>query len=322
MSAVVTGAAGFIGRELVRQLLAAGESVVGIDRIAQSPCPGLTALTADLCDRDERVAAALTGADAVFHLAGCPGVRDPRPAIDTLRQRDNVLAAATVLAAVPGGTPLVVTSSSSVYGGARFGRSSREGDRLRPRGGYARSKVAVERLCRRRMAVGGRIVIARPFTVAGEGQRADMALAGWIAAARADQALRLLGSPARTRDVTDVRQVASALIALAGTVTQGPVNVGTGHGHSLAQMVAAVAKAVRVEIRIQVVPAGPAEVPDTRADTTRLRRLIGWVPETDLDRLVARQVAAGTVADSEQAGEVADPEQAGAGADPVLAGVA
>ena len=306
MTAVVTGAAGFIGRTLVRHLLAGGERVVGIDRAAQTPGPGLTVLTADLCDRDEWVAAALGAADVVFHLAGCPGVRDPRPAIDTLRHRDNVLAAAAVLAAVPAGTPVVVTSSSSVYGGARFGRASRERDRPRPRGGYARSKVAVERLCRQRIAAGGRTVIARPFTVAGEGQRPDMALARWIAAARSGRPLRLLGSPSRTRDVTDVQQVAHALVALAGSSAQGPVNVGTGQGHSLGRMVAAVADALQVEVRTEVVPADPAEVPATQADTTRLRRLIGWVLQTDLDRLVARQVAAGAVAD----------------ADPVLVGVA
>lgn len=297
VTAVVTGAAGFIGGTLVRQLLAIGEPVVGIDRAEQTPVRGLTVLTADLCDGDERVSAVLADADAVFHLAGCPGVRDPRPAIEVHRHRDNVLAAGAVLAAVPAGTPLVVTSSSSVYGGARFGRASRERDRLRPHGGYARSKVAVERLCQHRIGAGGRIVIARPFTVAGEGQRPDMALARWIAAARSGRPLRLLGSPSRTRDVSDVRQVVRALIALAGSSAQGPVNVGTGHGHSLARLVAAVANALQVEVRTQVVPAGPAEVSDTRADTTRLRRLIGWVPETDLDRLVARQVATSSLAD-------------------------
>lgn len=297
MTAVVTGAAGFVGRTLVQRLLAIGEPVVGIDRVPQAERLGLTVLTADLCDFDERVSAALGGADAVFHLAGCPGVRDPRPDIDTLRHRDNVLATAAVLATVPAATPLVVTSSSSVYGNARSGRASREGDRLCPRGGYAQSKVTVERLCGQRLSAGGRIVVARPFTVAGEGQRPDMALARWIAAARSGQPLRLLGSPERTRDVTDVRQVAQALVALAGSAAQGPVNVGTGQTHSLARMVAAVARAVDVELRTQLVPADPAEVADTRADTARLRRLIGWVPHTDLDQLVARQVVADAVAE-------------------------
>jgi nucleoside-diphosphate-sugar epimerase len=292
VTAVVTGAAGFVGRSLVQHLLATGARVVGIDREPQPPQPGLTVLTAELGAYDERFGAALAGADAVFHLAGCPGVRDPRPDIDVLRRRDNVLATAAVLAAVPLRTPLVVTSSSSVYGGARTGRASREEDPLRPLGGYARSKVAVERLCAGRLAAGGRIVVARPFTVAGEGQRSDMALARWIEAARSGQPLRLLGSPARTRDITDVRQVAQALVALAGSGAQGPVNVGTGTGRSLARMVTAVARALQVEVATRLLPAGPAEVTDTRADTARLRRLIGWVPHTHLDALVARQVAA------------------------------
>lgn len=299
MTAVVTGAAGFVGRVLVARLVAAGETVVGIDRAdpylfgAGQPHHAVTALTADLLDADDRVGAALAGADVVFHLAGCPGVRDPRPDIDAVRQRDNVLATAAVLAAVPLTTPLVVASSSSVYGGARPGGPNRETDPLRPRGGYARSKRSVEWLCADRLAAGGLVVVARPFTVVGEGQRPDMALARWIAAARAGAELQLFGSPARTRDLTDVRQAADALIALAGCGARGPVNVGTGVGHSLSAMAAAVGRALGVRPRTRCHPADPAEVADTLADTTRLRRLIGWVPRTDLDEVVARQVAAG-----------------------------
>ncbi|MCI0687367.1 MAG: NAD(P)-dependent oxidoreductase [Sporichthyaceae bacterium] len=292
MTAVVTGAAGFVGRVLVERLLADGQRVVGIDRGIQRPLAGLTTIRADLVDQGARVRAALADADVVFHLAGCPGVRDPRPNIDELRHRDNVLATAAVLAAVPARSPLLVTSSSSVYGGASGGRASRETDPVQPRGGYARSKVAVEQLCRRRLAAGGRITVVRPFTVAGEGQRPDMALARWIAAAQAGRPLRIVGAAARTRDITDVQQVAAALIALAGSGADGPVNLGTGVGHSLARMVLAVARALDLDVRTELVPAGRAEVADTLADPARLRRLIGWVPVTDLDRVVARQLAA------------------------------
>jgi nucleoside-diphosphate-sugar epimerase len=292
VTAVVTGAAGFLGCTLVSALSTAGERVIGIDREPQAAQPGVHMITADLVGGDPSVLAALAEADAVFHLAGCAGVRDETPGIGVRRYRDNVLATAFVTAAVPRRTPLVVTSSSSVYGGARHGRPSREGDRLRPQGGYAESKLLVERICDSRIEAGGMATVVRPFTVAGEGQRPDMALARWIAAARAGQALVVFGSRSRSRDVTDVRQVADALIALAARGHRGPVNVGTGTGHSLAAMVAAIGEALDLDVETVAGQAQPAEVSDTRADTRLLRRLIGWAPETDLLALVRRQIAA------------------------------
>jgi nucleoside-diphosphate-sugar epimerase len=310
VAVVVTGSAGFIGRALVCALLDAGEHVVGIDREPRRPslaAAGPSALppakveqvTADLLDADDRIAEALSTADLVYHLAGCPGVRDSGPDVRRRRHRDNVLATARVLRAVPPGTPLVVASSSSVYGGSASGRPCAESDPLRPRGGYARSKVTVEALCRARQAVGGRTTVVRPFTVAGEGQRSDMALAQWIAAAREGRPLRLLGSPDRTRDITDVREVVRALVALgfAGHERGGgpaTVNVGTGVGHTLRAMAAAVAAAVGRPVTCRVLPAGPAEVSDTLADTRLLRRLVGFVPQTDLVALVRRQADAAT----------------------------
>ena len=76
MAVVVTGSAGFIGRAVVAELMRRGVPVVGVDR-RETPAPaGHLVLTGDLLDRDELVDAAFETADAVLHLAGCPGVRD------------------------------------------------------------------------------------------------------------------------------------------------------------------------------------------------------------------------------------------------------
>ncbi|SEF54472.1 Nucleoside-diphosphate-sugar epimerase [Thermomonospora echinospora] len=289
MTAIVTGAAGFLGRALTRALLDGGEQVVGIDRLPLAPVPGLTVLTADLTAGDPMVRAALQSGDKVFHLAGRPGVRDRTAGIARLRHRDNVLAAAAVLDAVPPHVPLVVTSSSSVYGGTTDGRPSHESDPLRPRGGYARSKVRMEGLCARRLAEGGAVTIVRPFTVAGEGQRPDMAFSLWLEAARAGRPLRLLGSPDRTRDITDVRDAVRALIALAEVRARGVVNLGTGTGHSLRRMAEAVAAALGTPVSYVVEPAGADEVTDSLADVRRLVELTGFAPRTDLFDVVARQ---------------------------------
>lgn len=289
---VVTGAAGFVGRHVVAALVADGHAVIGLDRRPWIPLPDEQAIVADLLDPGARPV--LGRADAVVHLAGCPGVRDDRPDAGRWRWRDNVLAGQAVLDAVPRATPLVVTSSSSVYGGAgdpADPRPCREDDPRRPQGGYARSKAAFEDLCDAARARGRRVAVLRPFTVAGEGQRPDMALSRWIDAVRADQPVRVLGSLERRRDVTDARDVARAVLAALARDVDGVVNVGTGRTHRLADLVAAVEAAVGREARIEVTGASAEEVPATRADTARCHARLGFVPTTDLPALVARQAA-------------------------------
>jgi nucleoside-diphosphate-sugar epimerase len=293
MAVVVTGSAGFLGRSVVAELLRRGVQVVSVDR-QETPSPAAhLVLTGDLLDRDELVDAAFETADAVLHLAGCPGVRDDTPDVGRRRARDNVAATARVLAAVPAHVPVVVASSSSVYGGSA-GAPSEERHPVSPRGGYARSKVAVEQLCARRAAGGGQVTVVRPFTVVGEGQRPDMAVSRWIAAAEAGTPLQVYGSLGRTRDLTDVRDVARVLALLAepGRAPSGVLNIGTGRPHSLGALVAAVAGATGTPVRTLVTRAAAVEPADTWACTNRLRTVVGFVPQTDLREVVARQVAA------------------------------
>jgi nucleoside-diphosphate-sugar epimerase len=282
---VVTGAAGFVGSAVVSHLLERDERVLAIDRLPVVRS-GVAAVRADLCDGDPAVLAALREADSVIHLAGCPGVRDRASDVERRRRRDNVDATRALLAATPVDVPVVVASSSSVYGGARYGRASRESDPSHPVGGYAASKVRAERLCAARVDAGAPLAVARPFTVVGEGQRPDMALSRWITAAHRGRPLRVLGGLDRTRDFTDVREVARALAALRGAA--GVVNVGAGSPRSLRDAVDAVGAVLGVEPVVEVVPAAPEEVPDTWADPSRLAELTGIVPVTDLVDAVAR----------------------------------
>ena len=291
MSVVVTGTAGFIGRHVVATLNDRGHHVVGIDRRTWTPAPLEHALVADLLDDDPAIPDALRDADGIVHLAGRPGVRDTYPDVERLRRRDNVLAGEVVLRHAPLTTPLVVASSSSVYGGTT-GRACHEDDPPRPAGGYARSKVELERRCRLRREAGGAVAVARPFTVAGEGQRPDMALARWIADARAGRPLTIIGSRDRTRDLTDVRDVAEGLVRMLERAVTGTVNLGTGTGRSLGELTRAVADALAVPVETRTVPAAAVEPAATLADTRRCARLLGFVPSTDLASLVTRQIAA------------------------------
>jgi nucleoside-diphosphate-sugar epimerase len=128
--------------------------------------------------------------------------------------------------------------------------------------------------------------------VAGEGQRPDMAIAQWLSAVGRGQPIRILGSPNRTRDVTDVTDVALGLVRMAEAGVTGAVNLGSGVGQRLGDLAATVGAVVGQRPRLVIEPAGPAEPVATLADTRRCRRLLGFVPVTVQTALIARQAAA------------------------------
>jgi nucleoside-diphosphate-sugar epimerase len=298
VAVVVTGSAGFIGSHLVEYLAGLGQEVVGLDRRAGTPPCAAHEVIADLAEaRDGIVGDVLREADAVFHLAGLPGVRGRGDGVEGRRHLDNVVAGQRVLDWVPPQVPVVVTSSSSVYGGALHGgrlRASREWDPLAPRGGYAHSKAELERRCRARAARGGLVLIARPFTVAGERQRADMAIARWLDAVAAGRPVRVFGGLDRSRDVTDVRDVVVGLARMAERCVTGIVNLGSGVGHRLGDIIQAIFAVLGRDAEVAVEAAASEEVPATLADTTRCRELLGLEPSTDVVSLVRRQaVSAG-----------------------------
>lgn len=290
MAVVVTGAAGFIGSHLVSSLARRGVTVVGIDRDPRMP-PGAIPLVGDLVAPSEEIKDALAGADAVWHLAARPGVRDRSPDIERRRFLDNVCATHIVCDLVPRDVPLVFTSSSSIYGGALRSsgvRACKETDEPEPRGGYARSKLRAERACQRRMRDKGATCIARPFTVVGPGQRDDMALSIWIRSVLASTPISVFGSLNRTRDLTDVKDVVAILVALADAGLGRTVNIGTGRSHTLGEVIQAIFEVLGRESEVVAVPAEIEEVETTLADVTLLRTLTGITPRTNIRRVIAQ----------------------------------
>jgi nucleoside-diphosphate-sugar epimerase len=303
---VVTGSAGFIAGHVLAELTRRAHDVVGVDRL-EAPDPFRRTLAwcqSSLDQPSDDAMSLFRDADVVIHLAGCPGVRTTDTDIARRRHRDNVIATAVVLEQCAPDAALVIASSSSVYGRGRRGRASREDDRLHPLGGYATSKRTVERMASRRAGT----MVVRPFSVIGEGQRPDMALAMWTDAIRAQQPVRILGSPSRTRDFTDVGDVARALVDLVEVNASGVVNVGSGRPQAIGDLLSAVEAACGLTARCQIEPRTSVEPDTTWADTRRLQSLIGWTPNTDLRAIAARFVAArdATLRVNEVAGVGAD----------------
>jgi len=285
-TAVVTGGAGFIGRRLVQSLLDEGRHVRVVDRRPGAP-DGCEHLLADLAE--DELTEALRG-DVVFHLAGHPGVRGDGVETERKRLHDNVIATERVVGATPKDVPLVFTSSSSVYGGS-LGRPCHEDDPLAPRGGYAWSKITAERICRARALAGGLVHTARLFTVVGEGQRPDMALAMWAAAVAGGRPVTVYGNLDRSRDFTDVAQVVAVLIKLSVAPRPTVVNVGTGVGQTVGALLDAIGRQVGRQPQVRLVDAPHQDPYATLADTTRLQSLTRRALRTDLGDVVGRYLA-------------------------------
>lgn len=117
MHVVVTGAGGFVGRELVARLLASGHAVTGIDTHAGGIPAGARALAGDLGDADVRAEALAQGLDALVHLATVPGgAAEADPAASRRINLDAMYDLLLEAAAARPGLRVVYASSIAVFG--------------------------------------------------------------------------------------------------------------------------------------------------------------------------------------------------------------
>jgi GDP-4-dehydro-6-deoxy-D-mannose reductase len=295
---LVTGATGFVGRWLIRELEAAGHEAIA--------APASTVL--DITDAD--AVAALVAAvrpDAVAHLAGVShgpdATRDPDRAFAVNVGGTTTLIAA--LAATGQRIPLLIAGSSEVYGRPRpEDLPLTEAAPTLTDQPYGRSKLAQERVAvaaadRHGMAV----VVTRSFNHTGPGQRAEFvapALARRVLAARAAGTREIpVGNLDVRRDLGDVRDVARAYRLLLEGLAVGTlgstrvVNVATGRAVAIRDVLSILCRLAGVEAQAVVDPAlvRPDDPPEIVGDASRLRALTGWVPSIDLERTLADLLA-------------------------------
>ena len=117
MTIVVTGAGGFVGRELVAALQATGHSVVAVDTDGAAIPAGCTAVVGDLGDAAVRAAAMARGVDALVHLATVPGgAAEADPAASRRINLDAMYDLLLEASAVSPGLRVVYASSIAVFG--------------------------------------------------------------------------------------------------------------------------------------------------------------------------------------------------------------
>ncbi|MBI2170154.1 MAG: NAD-dependent epimerase/dehydratase family protein [Actinobacteria bacterium] len=277
---VVTGSAGFLGRHVVAALSARGHDVTGLDLRAPDPRE-----QADI--RHPLSPSHFDDADVVVHLAALGGVRpslaDPNRYHDT-----NVVGTARVLAAAraAGARRVILASSSSVYGQCPGPASETRAPR--PLSPYAHTKLAAEALGAAYSCRSFEVVVVRPFTLFGPGQRADMLIGRLLTGER----LELWDFE---RDFTPVSSAAHAIAEACVARLGAPYsvfNLGTGAPVGARRLVAALAAVTgdTPEVSWGSPPAG--EPQRTWADPSQASRRLGFAVPAGLVETIAEQYAA------------------------------
>jgi len=314
---LVTGGAGFIGSHLVERLLADGKAVVVVDDLSTgslknlqevqahpkfrfihsrvSACPGLAELVAQ--------------AESVFHLAAAVGVElvvnSPIRVLDTNLHETEVLLEAAALRHAP----VLLTSTSEVYGKSQKAAFSEEDDLLigpphQARWSYACSKLMDEFLAlayakERHLP----IIIARLFNTVGPRQtgRYGMVLPRFIAAAAAGQPLKVYGDGNQTRCFCYISDTVEALVRLQNTpaAREQVFNVGSTEEISILALAQKVIRLLGSGSGIEFVPYGQAYAPgfdDMRRRKPvieKLERVTGFQPSHSLDEIIKLTSQAG-----------------------------
>ena len=285
MRYAVTGAAGFIGSHLARELVSRGHEVLGIDcftdyydtALKEENAEGLDVARLDLA-HDELD---FRGFDGVFHLAGQPGVRSFGDVFDLYLTR-NVLASQRIFeAAARDGVRMVFSSSSSVYGEAEA-YPTPEDALPRPLSPYGITKLACEHLARATTASFGLdVVVLRYFNAYGPRQRPDMAFTRIAFALAEGRPWDLFGDGEQTRSFTYVSDVVEATI-IAMERGGGTYNVGGGTEVSMRTAIGLFEQLAGRPLDVREHPAVPGDQRRTKADTTRIHAELGWRPTTEL----------------------------------------
>lgn len=305
---LVTGACGFIGSHLVERLLGHNCSVKAfvyynsfnswgwLDTLEKNKLNNIEVLAGDIRD-SVYIRKAVKGADMVFHLAALIGIPFSYHSVDSYIDT-NTKGTLNVLQACRDNSieRLVVTSTSEVYGTARYVPID-EKHPLQPQSPYSASKIASDALAEsfyRSFDVP--VAIARPFNTYGPRQSARAIVSTIITQLLSGSKEVKLGSLHPTRDLSYVEDVCDGFISLAecDKAVGRAVNIGSGKEISINDLAQLVIKIINPQARVVLDKTrkrpSKSEVERLLCDNTAIRKLTGWKPKVSLKEGIKRTI--------------------------------
>jgi nucleoside-diphosphate-sugar epimerase len=296
MKYLVTGGAGFIGSNIVRELLRQGQEVRVLDNFATGKRENILPLIKDpklkLIEGDQRsfhvVRAAVKGVDYILHQGALPSV--PRSINDPITSNDvNILGTLNILEAAKEFSVkrIVCASSSSIYGNSES-LPKVETMPVNPMSPYALTKYAQERYCQIFYQLYGvETVSLRYFNVFGPNQdptsQYSAVIPKFIKLIQQDREPIIYGDGTQSRDFTYVENNVWANIQ-ACTAEKAPgevINIACGKRYTLLDLVDLINEILGKNIEPRFEPERPGDVKHSLADIQKAKDLLGYEVRVD-----------------------------------------
>lgn len=292
MRVLVIGGGGLLGTHLAPKLLSAGHEVAICDDLSGCPmvvpAEGIRVFTANITDKNStRQAFSLFKPEVLVFAAAH---HFPRTTIySSFEDAKLTLAGANVISSMMTKEVKHVyfCSTSEVYGGPQTNRPLKESRKIGLSATHhGTARLAAEKLMAFRCnELGVGCTVLRIFDMFGPRKmfcaRTGM-LSFLIDAFVRGETIGLTGAT-KLRDFIHVEDVATAIVSLLGTEFCGTLNLGTGKGVSLIQLVKGLAKVMQIQEPPLIIPDGPVKSLSAVADTSALREVIpGWEPSLDV----------------------------------------
>ena len=310
MRILVTGGAGYIGSHGARALARRGHQVVIYDNLStghRELARGFELIEGNVGDA-AKLAGALRGMDAVMHFAALSivpeSVQNPRKYFEN-NVCDGLVLLNTCLEA--GVRQLIFSSTAAVYGNPVSVPITEDAPKA-PVNPYGRSKLAFEYAMQSYdVAYGLRFMSLRYFNAAGcedsgeigelHDPETHLIPAALQSATGARRELQIFGEDYDTPDGTCIRDYIHvedlaeahvlALEHLAGGGESNILNLGTGKGHTVREVVSTIERVIGRELPKRVVGRRPGDPPVLLADPSRAEKLLGWKAGRSLEQMVA-----------------------------------